>query len=118
MSIRSFIRPLRYIFAAITAALILLALVGQSLTTVQAARQQITAGNTYVVNSTADTPDVDILTPACADASGHCTLRAAIMQANFVTGLDTITLISGIKNRKSGPKMGWFPLFFGYFVRN
>jgi CSLREA domain-containing protein len=54
------------------------------------------AGNTYVVNSTADTPDADVGNPACADASGHCTLRAAIMQANFVTGLDTITLPSGV----------------------
>jgi CSLREA domain-containing protein len=69
---------------------------GQSLSTVQAARWQVTAGNTYVVNSTADTPDADVGNPVCADASGHCTLRAAIMQANFVTGLDTITLPSGV----------------------
>ena len=71
-------------------------IVSQSLTTVQAARQQATAGHTYVVNSTADTPDADVGNPACADASGQCTLRAAIMQANFVTGLDTITLPSGV----------------------
>ncbi len=56
------------------------------------------AGNIYAVNSTADTVDADVGDPGhvCADASGHCTLRAAIMQANFVTGLDTITLPSGV----------------------
>ena len=96
MFARLLTRPLRYILAAIALAGCLLLFVNQSLTAVQAARQQITAGSTYVVNSTADTPDADILTPACADASGHCTLRAAIMQANFVTGLDTITLPSGV----------------------
>ncbi len=54
------------------------------------------AGNTYVVNSTDDTSDADLGNPACADVNGHCTLRAAIMQANFVTGLDTITVPSGL----------------------
>jgi len=56
----------------------------------------IAAGNTYIVNSTADTPDADVGNPTCADANGMCTLRAAIMQANFVTGADTITLPSGV----------------------
>ncbi len=96
MFIRSFTRAWRYILAVIALALILLMLVVQPLTIVQAARQQIAAGSTYVVNSTADTVDADVGDPACADASGHCTLRAAIMQANFVTGLDTITLPSGV----------------------
>jgi CSLREA domain-containing protein len=105
MSTRSLPRPLGYVLAAIVLALSLLTLVGQSLTTVQAARQSLTlhgdsaattAGSTYVVNSTADAPDADVGNSACADASGHCTLRAAIMQANFVTGLDTITLPSGV----------------------
>ena len=97
MSTRLFTRPLRYILAALALAFSLLLIVGQSLTTVQAAGRQATAGNTYVVNSPADTVDADVgADPACADASGHCTLRAAIMQANFVTGLDTITLPSGV----------------------
>jgi uncharacterized repeat protein (TIGR01451 family)/CSLREA domain-containing protein len=56
----------------------------------------LTTGNTYVVNSTADTPDADVGDGICADASGHCSLRAAIMQANFVTGVDTITLPAGV----------------------
>src|SRR5512137_1959945 len=89
-------RPWRYILATIALAGCLLLFVNQSLTSVQAARQQAAAGNTYVVNSTADTPDADVGNPTCADASGHCTLRAAIMKANFVTGLDTITLPSGV----------------------
>lgn len=94
MSIRSFTRSLRYALAALALALSLLALLRQSLPTVRAT--VATAGNIYIVNSTADTPDADVGDPACADASGHCTLRAAIMQANFVTGLDTITLPSGV----------------------
>ena len=78
---------------------------GQPMTSVQAASQglplnygpaTIAAGNTYLVNSTADTVDADVGNPACADASGKCTLRAAIMQANFATGPDTITLPAGV----------------------
>jgi CSLREA domain-containing protein len=53
------------------------------------------AGTTYTVNSTADTPDADVGSPACADATGKCTLRAAIMQANFTAGADTIKLPAG-----------------------
>ena len=94
-------RPFRYLLAAIGSALILLTLVGRSLTSVQAARQSltphgdsaaVTAGHTYVVNSTDDLPDADVGDPnsICAAANGKCTLRAAIMQANYVTGLDTI----------------------------
>ncbi len=52
-------------------------------------------GTTYAVNSTADTPDADVGSPACADATGKCTLRAAIMQANFTAGADTIKLPAG-----------------------
>ena len=96
MSTRLLPRSLRYILVAIVLTLSLLTLVGQSLTTVQAAGQHVTTGSTYVVNSTADTSDADVGNPACADGSGHCTLRAAIMQANYTTGLDTITLPSGV----------------------
>jgi len=96
MFTRLLTRPLRYIFAAIALAGCLLLFVNQSLTGVQAARQQAAAGSTYVVDSTADTPDADVGNSACADASGQCTLRAAIMQGNFVTGPDTITLPSGV----------------------
>lgn len=56
----------------------------------------LSAGNTYHVNSTADTPDVDVGDGVCADIDGHCSLRAAIMQANYLTGPDTITLTAGV----------------------
>ena len=47
---------------------------------------------TFIVNSTADTAD-DITTDGiCADASGNCTLRAAIQEANALAGSDAITL--------------------------
>ena len=52
--------------------------------------------STYVVNSTADAPDADVGDGVCAAANGACTLRAAIMQANFVTGPDTIIVPSGV----------------------
>src|SRR5579859_3217149 len=55
-----------------------------------------TAGETYAVNTTADTVDADQGNPLCADAAGHCSLRAAIMQANFTTGPNTITVPSGV----------------------
>ena len=97
MSTRSLTRPLRYMLAAIALAGCLLALVAQSLTTAQAASQQATAGNTYVVNSTADEPDADPSNGVCfSTPSGKCTLRSAIMEANYATGPHTITVPSGL----------------------
>jgi len=54
------------------------------------------AASTYLVNSTQDTPDADPADSVCADANGKCTLRAAIMQANFSSDADTILLPPGI----------------------
>lgn len=54
------------------------------------------AASTYLVNSTQDTPDADPADGICADADGKCTLRAAIMQANFSPDADTILLPPGI----------------------
>ena len=97
MSTQLLPRPLRYILVVSALAFSLLLISSQALTTARAAGRQATAGNTYVVNTTADTVDADVGgDPACADASGHCSLRAAIMQANFATGPDTITLPSGL----------------------
>jgi CSLREA domain-containing protein len=56
----------------------------------------LAAGATYVVSSTADSSNADTSDGACADAMGRCTLRAAIMQANFNTGPDTIMVPSGV----------------------
>lgn len=50
------------------------------------------SGNTFVVNTTLDTPDADVLNPTCADSSGRCSLRAAIMLADFLKGSSTIIL--------------------------
>ncbi len=47
-------------------------------------------GNTYVVNSTGD-GDNDPFIRGCDDGTHHCTLRAAIQQANFHAGTDDIT---------------------------
>jgi CSLREA domain-containing protein len=54
------------------------------------------AGATFVVNSSLDTPSSDPATGVCADAQGKCTLRAAIMVANFVKGTVTILLTAGL----------------------
>jgi uncharacterized repeat protein (TIGR01451 family)/CSLREA domain-containing protein len=59
------------------------------------AAQPVAAGATYHVNSTDDTPDKDVGAAACADDSGHCSLRAAIMQANHTPGADTIIVPAG-----------------------
>jgi CSLREA domain-containing protein len=56
----------------------------------------LTPGNTYTVNSTLDTPAADASKNVCADANGRCTLRAAIMVANFFTGANTIILPAGV----------------------
>lgn len=50
---------------------------------------------TFVVNSTADTVDAHPGDGVCADSSGKCTLRAAIMEANALPGADTIILPAG-----------------------
>lgn len=52
--------------------------------------------NTYTVNTTLDTPDVQPANGICADPSGKCSLRAAIMAANLVKSADTIILPAGV----------------------
>src|SRR5207302_7230141 len=55
------------------------------------------AGNIFSVNSTLDEPAVDPSQAGCVSTpSGLCTLRAALMRANFANGLDTITVPSGV----------------------
>lgn len=53
------------------------------------------AGHTFVVTSTVDAPDADTGDGICASALYGCTLRAAIMQSNFATDPDTITVPAG-----------------------
>jgi len=67
MSTRLLPQSLRNALTGVVLAVSLLMFVGSSATTVQAARQQVTAGNTHVVNSAADTPGADVANPACAD---------------------------------------------------
>jgi len=50
---------------------------------------------TFTVNTTADTEDANPGDGVCADSSGNCSLRAAIMEANALPGPDTIVLQSG-----------------------
>jgi len=48
------------------------------------------AGATFVVNSAADAVDANNGDGVCADSQGRCTLRAAITEANFGRGSNTI----------------------------
>ena len=47
---------------------------------------------TFTVNSTADTVDETPGDGTCADSTGACTLRAAVMEADALAGTDTIDL--------------------------
>jgi hypothetical protein len=53
-------------------------------------RYSVFAQTTYVVNSTEDTPDVDLTDNVCADVNGNCTFRAAIQNANKTSDRDII----------------------------
>ncbi len=52
-------------------------------------------GAGFTVNSTADAVDANPGDGVCAAAGGQCTLRAAIMEANALSGADTITVPAG-----------------------
>jgi CSLREA domain-containing protein len=54
------------------------------------------AAATFTVNSTSDLPDADPGDGLCATCDGQCTLRAAIMQANYTGGTNTIILPPGV----------------------
>jgi CSLREA domain-containing protein len=56
--------------------------------------QILQAAVIYTVNSTADAPDADPLDGIAQAANGDCTLRAAVMQANYSRG-GTIILPAG-----------------------
>lgn len=56
---------------------------------------------TFVVDSKADATDANTADGICSTASGSCTLRAAIVQANALMGPDTITLPAGTYNTAS-----------------
>jgi len=50
---------------------------------------------TFVVNTTSDTQDAAPGNGTCADSGGQCSLRAAITEANALSGADTITVPAG-----------------------
>ncbi len=53
-------------------------------------------GSTYLVNSLLDEPNADPALGKCLSYPSHvCTLRAAVQQANFDTGPDTIVIPAG-----------------------
>ena len=52
--------------------------------------RKVSAATTFTVDSLGDATDVNVLDDVCADSAGKCTLRAAVMQANYTAGADTI----------------------------
>ena len=52
-------------------------------------------GPTFAVDTTADTVDVAPGDGTCADSTGACSLRAAVMEANALPGVDAIDLPAG-----------------------
>lgn len=55
----------------------------------------VTATSTFTVTSTLDAVDANPSDGVCATTAGQCTLRAAIQQANALTGADTISIPAG-----------------------
>ncbi len=53
------------------------------------------SAGTFTVNSTNDFADATPGDGNCADGTGHCTLRAAIDEANFAAAQDTVNLPPG-----------------------
>jgi hypothetical protein len=54
---------------------------------------------TFTVNTTNDTSDIDLGDGICADINGKCSVRAAIMQANFTNAIgisNTIIIPAGV----------------------
>ena len=50
----------------------------------------------FTVNTQADTPDANLSDGICADASGNCSLRAAVMESNAIGGTHEILLPDGL----------------------
>ena len=65
-----------------------------SLLLAQFGLRQARAAANFLVNSTTDAVDL-VRDGACATATGDCTLRAAVQEANWVSGADTITVPAG-----------------------
>ena len=55
--------------------------------------------STFTVNITADTMDDNPGVGIAADADGNTSLRAAVMEANSLAGVDTINLPAGTYTR-------------------
>ncbi|MEM7143090.1 MAG: pentapeptide repeat-containing protein [Actinomycetota bacterium] len=53
-------------------------------------------GTVFAVDTTTDTIDANAGDGLCADASGDCSLRAAIMEANARPGTEKIALVDGL----------------------
>ncbi|MEP6570541.1 MAG: choice-of-anchor Q domain-containing protein [Acidobacteriota bacterium] len=52
----------------------------------------------FTVNNNADTSDVAAGNGICADAAGNCTLRAAVQEANALSGNDSINFAASLIN--------------------
>jgi hypothetical protein len=55
----------------------------------------VKADSALTVNATQDTVDVNPGDGSCADAGGLCSIRAALMEANALSGMDTVLIPLG-----------------------
>ena len=69
---------------------LLLLISSSGLTDPLSLERTVKAATTFTVNSIGDGADSNLADGLCNDGSGACTLRAAIQQANSVSGDDTI----------------------------
>jgi hypothetical protein len=68
----------------------------------------VAATATFTVNSTLDTNDIQIGDGVCLTGSGVCTLRAAIAEANAMTGTNTIVFnipFTGVQTIQLGSRL-------------
>jgi len=64
----------------------------------------VASGAGFAVNSTSDVVDAVPGDSLCDDGTGNCTLRAAIMEANALSGADTVTLPTGTYTLSIAPE--------------
>src|SRR5882724_7170567 len=83
----------RYIYArpALVISFLLLLMSLRGGTDFWSLERTVSAATTFTVNSTGDSADSNLFDGVCNDGTGACTLRAAIQQANNVSGNDIIT---------------------------
>ena len=75
--------------------ILLVQIASLSLPAQAASAKPMATASTYTVDVFSDSDDINPGNNVCADSTGHCSLRAALMEANAHAGEDTISLPAG-----------------------